>query len=51
MMTRFEALTILAQNGKYLEDNYLDMTNNAIAVRLSELEEAIKFLKQVNGTE
>ena len=46
MMTGTEALTILRQNGTYLDENFADMSDGAIATRLNEMEEAIKYMKR-----
>lgn len=47
MITGSEALTILRENGAYLDKNFINMSNGAIAVRLREMEEAIKFMKNL----
>ena len=45
-MTGTEALTILRENGTYLDENFTDMSDGAIALRLNEMEEAIKYMKR-----
>ena len=45
-MTGQEALTILRENGTYLDKNFIDMSDGAIAVRLAEMEETIKYMKR-----
>lgn len=45
-MTGTEALTILRENGTYLDKNFTDMSDGAIALRLNEMEEAIKYMKR-----
>lgn len=45
-MTGTEALTILRENGTYLDKNFIEMSDGAIATRLNEMEEAIKYMKR-----
>jgi len=48
-MTGVQALTILRENGTYLDFNFTEMSDGAIAVRLAEIEEAIKAVKRMTG--
>ena len=50
MITGSEALTILRENGAYLDKNFIEMSDGAITVRLREMEEAIKTMKHLMGT-
>lgn len=49
MITGSEALTILRENGDYLDKNFIEMSDGAIIVRLREMEEAIKTMKHLMG--
>ena len=49
MMTGSEALNILVQNSNYLDKNFVEMSDGAIAVRLREMEEALKAMKNLMG--
>lgn len=49
MITGSEALTILRENGAYLDKNFIEMSDGAITVRLREMEEAIKTMKHLMG--
>lgn len=47
MISGSEALTVLRENGKYLDKNFIEMSDGAIGVRLREMEEAIEVIKHL----
>ena len=49
MMTGSEALNILVQHSNYLDKNFVEMSDGAIAFRLREMEEALKAIKNLMG--
>ena len=50
MISGSEALTVLHENGKYLDKNFIEMSDGAIGVRLREMEAAIEVIKHLMRT-
>ena len=46
-MSGIDALTVLRENGNYLDKNFIEMSDKAIAVRLREIEEAVNVMKHL----